>query len=70
MSATGFQRRRRMAAQRRTQTKQPQAPTFDMSGAWLSTRTRARDAVGAERVPSNKDEARDWLRQAGYTVSE
>jgi len=47
-----------------------QAPTFDLSGAWLSARKRVRDAVGAERFPSGKAEAREWLHQAGYEVAE
>jgi hypothetical protein len=41
---------------------------FDMTGPWLSVRKRVRDAVGAERLPSGKAEARQWLHDAGYEV--
>jgi len=80
MSVTAFELRRRRAQnnQQSAQEKpiqnneQPaQKPSvFDMSGHWLSVRARIRDAVGAETMPTNKDEGREWLQNAGYEVEE
>jgi len=44
------------------------AHTFNLTGPWMKKRAEVRDALGAESVPASKDEARQWLADAGYQV--
>jgi len=45
-------------------------PQFDISGKWMSVRSRVRDELGITRLPQSKDEARVLLEDAGYEVVE
>lgn len=82
MSLTGFNRARRLQAERQQAQQQPADPSqvaaaqtndtapqqFSLAGQWLSVRASVRDKVGASRLPTGKAEARKWLEQAGYQV--
>lgn len=43
-------------------------PVFDMGGSWMKVRSQIKEALGLEKVPKNKDEARVLLEDAGYEV--